>query len=84
MEKAKNAGAHHEAEAGSQEAQILSALRGGVLEVKIHRPNGLDSGPPTAKCASCRFRWGSRAHDLPVAYLCAVQLASIESCMQCG
>ncbi len=33
------------APANSQEAKILSALRGGVLEVKLHRPhvhNGLD------------------------------------------
>lgn len=51
VEKAKAAGAHAGAEAGSQEAQILSALRGGVLEVKFHRNPSMEDGPPTAKCA---------------------------------
>jgi len=49
VEKAKAAGAHAGAEAGSQEAQILSALRGGVLEVKFHRNPSMEDGPPTAK-----------------------------------
>lgn len=50
VQKAQTRGAHTQVDAGSTEAQVLSALRGGVLEVKVHRES-LNSPTPTARSA---------------------------------
>lgn len=48
VQKAQTAGGRSQVEAGSREAQVLSALRGGVLEVKVLRASP-DSKAPTAR-----------------------------------
>lgn len=48
VQKARTSGAQSELAPGSTEAQVLSALRGGVLEVKVRRES-LESTTPTAR-----------------------------------